>query len=71
MRKNIKDLEDGTLTVGGGTDLQVSQAEVKDATLKLAALEKQDQQLAETAAEIPVLFRWKRKKSLCRLPTSQ
>ena len=38
--KNIKDLKDGTLTVGGGTDLQVSQAEVKDATLKLAALEK-------------------------------
>ena len=38
--KNIKDLKDGTLTVGGGTDLQVSQAEVKDATLKLTALEK-------------------------------
>ena len=38
--KNIKDLKDGTLTVGGGSDLQVSQAEVKDATLKLAALEK-------------------------------
>lgn len=38
--KNIKDLKDGTLTVGGGIDLQVSQAEVKDATLKLAALEK-------------------------------
>ncbi len=33
-------MKDGTLTVGGGTDLQVSQAEVKDATLKLAALEK-------------------------------
>ena len=33
-------MKDGTLTVGGGTDLQVSQAEVKDATLKLTALEK-------------------------------
>ena len=37
--KDIKDLAEGTLTIGGGSDLQVSEAQVKDATMSLTTLE--------------------------------
>ena len=37
--KDIKDLAAGTLTIGGGSDLQVSEAQVKDATMSLTTLE--------------------------------
>ena len=37
--KDIKDLAEGTLTIGGGSDFQVSEAQVKDATMSLTTLE--------------------------------
>ena len=37
--KDIKNLAEGTLTIGGGSDLQVSEAQVKDATMSLTTLE--------------------------------